>query len=423
MKRTVVFLLAGGVGKRLSLLTRYRAKPAVPFGGKYRIIDFTLTNCVRSDIGEVYVLTQYISRSLVRHLGIGKPWDMDRRRGGLHVLHPHLGYQAADWYRGTADAIFQNITALKRIDCENLLILSGDHVYIMDYREFIEFHEASGKPASIGVIGVPKGMASEFGIATVDKAGTITRFEEKPRRSSGSLASMGIYLFDKEYLISLLQTLEADHADLDFGKHVIPHLVSKGLISAFRFADYWLDIGTLRSYYHASLELLSERPRLKLYSWSSPILTVPDDSPPFVVSKEANVGNSLIGNGCFVRGEVRSSILSPGVRVERGALVENSILFHDCTIGAGAEVRNVIMDKGSVVGPRARIGSGDPKVPNGLQPAYLDFGVTLIGKRTAIPGGIRIGTNCLVAGTLDGTPIPRRNLPDGASSIAGGERS
>jgi glucose-1-phosphate adenylyltransferase len=422
VKRTVVFILAGGVGKRLSLLTRYRAKPAVPFGGKYRIIDFTLTNCVRSGIDEVYILTQYISRSLVRHIGIGKPWDMDRMRGGLHVLHPHLGYQAADWYRGTADAIFQNITALKKIDCENVLILSGDHVYIMDYRGFIEFHEASGKPASIGVIGVPKGMTSEFGIATVDKAGTITRFEEKPRRSSGNLASMGIYLFNKEYLMSLLRLLEVSHADLDFGKHVIPYLVAKGLISAFRFDDYWLDIGTLKSYYHASLDLLSPRPRLKFYDWSSPILTAPDDSPPFVASKGASVGNSLIGNGCFVRGDVRSSILSPGVRVEKGALVENSILFHDCTIGAGAEVRNVIMDKGCAVGSRAKIGFGDPGIPNELQPAYLDFGVTLIGKRTAIPGGIRIGTNCLVAGTLDGTPIPRRNVPDGTSSIAGEER-
>jgi glucose-1-phosphate adenylyltransferase len=422
LSRTVVFILAGGVGKRLSLLTRYRAKPAVPFGGKYRIIDFTLTNCIRSGIDEVYILTQYISRSLVRHTGIGKPWDMDRMTGGLHVLHPHLGYQAADWYRGTADAIFQNISVLKKLDCENVLILSGDHVYLMDYRNFIAFHKESGKPASVGVVGVPKGMTSEFGIATVDEAGTIRKFEEKPKESSGTLASMGIYLFNKEYLISLLKELEAGHGDLDFGKHVIPHLVSKGMISAFRFPGYWLDIGTLKSYYRASLELLSERSRLKLYRWSSPVLTAPDDSPPLVVTREANISNSLICNGCLVRGEVRSSILSPGVKIERGARVENSILFNECTIGAGAEVVNAIIDKGSTVGARAKVGFGNAGVANELQPAYLDFGVTLIGKRTVIPAGVRIGTNCLVSGNLDDGLIPKRNLPDGGFFIAGEPR-
>lgn len=422
LNRTVVFILAGGVGKRLSLLTRYRAKPAVPFGGKYRIIDFTLTNCIRSGIDEVYILTQYISRSLVRHIGIGKPWDMDRMTGGLHVLHPHLGYQAADWYRGTADAIFQNISVLKKIDCENVLILSGDHVYLMDYRDFITFHQEKGKPASVGVVSVPKGMASEFGIATVDKAGVIKKFEEKPKETSGTLASMGIYLFNKEYLISVLKELEARHSDLDFGKHVIPHLVSKGTISAFRFPGYWLDIGTLKSYYRASLELLAERSRLKLYRWSSPVLTAPDDSPPFVVTKGANIANSLICNGCLVRGEVRSSILSPGVRIEKGARVENSILFHECTIGAGAEVRNAIIDKWGVVGPRASVGLGNAGVVNELQPGYLDFGITLVGKRTVIPAGVRIGTNCLVSGTLDQGLVPKRNLPDGGYFIAGETR-
>ncbi len=420
--RTVVFILAGGVGRRLSLLTRYRAKPAVPFGGKYRIIDFTLTNCIRSGIDEVYILTQYISRSLVRHLGIGKPWDMDRMTGGLRVLHPHLGYQAADWYRGTADAIFQNISVLRKLECDNVLILSGDHVYRMDYREFITFHEESGKPASLGVVGVPRGMTSEFGIATVGRDGAIEKFEEKPKESSGNLASMGIYLFNKEYLIALLKELEALHGELDFGKHVIPHLVSRGMISAFRFPGYWLDIGTLRSYYQASLELLGERPRLRLYSWSSPVLTAPDDSPPLVVTREASIANSLICNGCLVKGEVSSSILSPGVRIERGAKVENSILFHGCTIGAGAEVRNTIMDKGGAVGARAKVGFGNAGVANEMLPAYLDFGITLIGKRTAIPAGVRIGTNCLVSGTLDRGLIPKRNMPDGGYFVEGEPR-
>ncbi len=422
MKRTVAFILAGGVGKRLSLLTRYRAKPAVPFGGRYRIIDFTLTNCIRSGIDEVYVLTQYISRSLVRHIGIGKAWDLDRTTGGLRILHPHLGYQAVDWYRGTADALFQNIPVLEKIDCENVLILSGDHVYRMDYGEFIAFHEAGGKPASVGVVSVPKGMTSEFGIATVDAHGAITKFEEKPKKTTGTMASMGIYLFDKAYLISLLKALEPYHGDLDFGKHVITHLVSKGAISAYRFPGYWLDIGTLKSYYRASLELLAERPRLELYSWSSPVLTVPDDAPPFVVTGEASISNSLVCNGCLIHGKVRSSVLSPGVRVGRGATVENSILFHDCAVEPGARVRNAIMDKGVVVGKRAAVGFGNGDTPNELQPGYLDFGVTLIGKHTAIPAGVTIGANCLVSGTLDRGLIPKRDLPDGASFVAGETR-
>ncbi len=422
MTKTVAFILAGGVGKRLSLLTRYRAKPAVPFGGRYRIIDFTLTTCVRSGIDEVYVLTQYISRSLVRHIGIGKPWDLDRMTGGIRVLHPHLGYQAADWYKGTADAIFQNIPVLRRLTCENVIILSGDHVYMMDYGDFMAFHRESGKPASLGFVRVPRSLTCEFGIGTVDGSGRLTRFEEKPRKTDSNLASMGIYIFNREFLISLLKTLEARHDDLDFGKHVVPHLVSRGEISAYPFKGYWLDIGTVRSYYTASMDLLRERPRLRLCSWSSPILTVPDDEPPFVVTESGRVENAIVSNGCLVAGRVRSSILSPGVRVERGARVEESILFGGCTVAEGAEVRGAIVDKGVVIGPHARVGVGNPAVANRLQPGYLDSGITLIGKRTVIPGGIRIGTNCLVSGTLDRGLIPRRDIEDGGSYVEGDAR-
>jgi glucose-1-phosphate adenylyltransferase len=422
MSRTVAFILAGGVGKRLGLLTRYRAKPAVPFGGRYRIIDFTLTNCVRSGIDEVYVFTQYISRSLIRHIGIGKPWDLDRITGGLRVLHPHLGYQAADWYRGTADALFQNMSVLKRLECERILILSGDHVYCMDYGDFLTFHREAGKPASVGVVRVPRGLTKEFGIATVDGEGRITRFDEKPARSESNLASMGIYVFEKDVLLSTLRELEGVHENLDFGKHVIPHLVRRGMISAYPFGGYWLDIGTLKSYYQASLELLAERPRLNLYTWSSPVLTVADDNPPAVITGEATVRDSLICNGCLVRGQVRSSILSPGVTVDRGARVEGSIVFHDCVIERGATLKNVIVDKAVVVGHHARIGIGDRGVANRLQPSYLDFGITLIGKKTIVPPGISIGTNCLVAGTLEQGLLPREDIGDGECSVGGEAR-
>jgi len=412
------FILAGGVGKRLSLLTSYRAKPAVPFAGKYRIIDFTLTNCVRSDIMVVHVLTQYISRSLIRHLGIGKPWNLDRLKNGLHILHPRLGYEGADWYKGTADAMFQNISVLKKLDHEYILILSGDHVYNMDYREFLDFHIGAGKPASLAVIDVPRSMCREFGIATVDSGGRITGFEEKPLRTDSNLASMGIYIFDRNFLISVLEGLRQDFQDLDFGKHIIPELVLRGKISAYRYSGYWLDIGTLKSYYRASLALLADRPHLDFDNRERTILTVPDDNPPTLISGGSNVKRSLICNGCFVGGSVANSILSPGVIVEEGAVVENSIIMHGCRIKKGAKVMDSIIDKMSIVGRACTIGKGRNSVPNKLQPALLDFGLTLVGRKTIIPDGTRIGTNCLVSGSVKSGRIPAGDIEDGGNYVA-----
>lgn len=418
MSRAIALILAGGVGKRLSILTRSRAKPAVPFAGRYRIIDFTLTNCVKSGILEAYVLTQYISRSLVRHIGIGKPWDLDRLKGGLHILHPHLGNPQADWYQGTADAIYQNIAFIESLDCERILMLSGDHVYRMDYREFLSFHESCGKPASIGVVEVPRSLVKEFGIAEVDSRGELIRFSEKPESSESNLASMGIYIFDKRLLISIVSELKRENSDLDFGKHVIPVLVKRGMISAFRFGGYWLDIGTVKGYFMASMGLLAERSRLKLYDPSDPVLTRPEESPPLALDRGAKVERSLICNGCAISGEVRSSILSPGVRVEKGARIESSIVFHECSIGAGSMIRNTILDKGVLVGRRASVGFGDARVPNRFQPAFLDSGITLIGKGTVIPPDARIGTNCLVDGSPADGSIPKGEIEDGGYYLA-----
>lgn len=423
MDTTIAFILAGGAGQRLSLLTRYRAKPAVPFAGRYRIIDFTLSNCVRSGISDIYILTQYISRSLVKHIGIGKPWDLDRLKGGVRILHPHLGYQAADWYQGTADAFYQNMSVLEELDCKNVLILSGDHVYRSDYRDFLDFHKRAGKPVSMSVVDVPMSLSREFGIATIASDGTILKFEEKPLTAKSNLASMGIYIFEKEFLISIVSELKRSFDNLDFGKHVIPHLVVKELVSAYRFSGYWLDIGTLKSYYMASLELLAGRPRLRLYGDPAPILTVPDDNPPLVITDSGTVRRSLVSNGCVISGEVFSSILSPGVRVERGARVERSIILDDCVIGRGAAVRNTIMDKSTVVGSGARIGIGDQRVPNRLKPTLLDFGITVIGKKTRIPSQVTIGSNCLVCGSQRTGSIPKRDIEDGGYYIAREERS
>jgi len=417
MGRTVAIILAGGEGKRLSILTRYRAKPAVPFAGRYRIIDFTMTNCVRSGINEVYIMTQYIYHSLIRHLGSGKPWDLDHTNGGLHILHPHLGFKPTDWYRGTADAVFQNYEFLEGIYCDNFLILSGDHVYIMDYSDFILSHEMSGVDASVGVVNVPKEMTSQFGIVTDDPNGRIIAFHEKPKHVNSTLASMGIYLFKKEILLSLLKKLKARYENLDFGSHVIPYLVENGKISAYRFNDFWLDIGTVKGYYEASMGLLKKNPKLRLFGTMETILTVPDDSPPLFISKDASVENSIISDGCRIFGTVSSSVLSPRVEVEKGAIVENSIVFHDSIIREGAVVKNAILDKEVIVGKGVRIYGGRTEVPNKTQPDYLNFGLSLIGKRTRIPSGLKIGSNCIVSGSPYSGYIPRADITDGETII------
>jgi glucose-1-phosphate adenylyltransferase len=414
IRQMSAFILAGGVGKRLSLLTSHRAKPAVPFAGKYRIIDFTITNCVRSGIGEVFVLAQYISRSLERHLGIGKPWDLDRATGGLHVLHPHLGFRAADWYRGTADALYQNVAILESLHSDHVLILSGDHVYNMDYGAFLEYHIASGSPATVAVTGVPASMTKHFGIATVDSGGKIIRFDEKPLTARSKLASMGIYIFDRRFLMSTMETLKKSHDDLDFGKHIIPALVAGGNVSAFSYNGFWLDIGTLKSYYKASLSLLSKKPRLELAGDGYGVMTAPNDHPPMRMLNGSKIEKSLICSGSVISGTVRSSVLSPGVIVEKGAVIEDSVILQDCVIGKGSRVKNVILDKDVLIGSNTTIGIGDARIPNDIQPEYLDFGVTLVGKGTRIPSGINIGTNCLVAGRL-----PRVDIPDGKSYISG----
>lgn len=408
----VAFILAGGQGQRLSVLTSHRAKPAVPFAGNYRIIDFTMTNCVRSGISHVYVLTQYISRSLVRHLGIGKPWDLDRRKGGLRLLHPRLGYKGADWYQGTADAIYQNISVLKDLECENILILSGDHVYRADYNKFLKVHNDCGVKCTIGVVDLKGQQTDQFGIATVDSGGLVRKFEEKPDRSKSSLASMGIYIFNRRFLIDTLERLKKIHHDLDFGKHVIPHLTEKGQIAAYRFDGYWLDIGTLDSYFRASMELLESDSGFDLYG-DNRVLTVWDDSLPMFIDKEAEVDKSIICGGCVIKGKVSSSILSPGVEVEEGATVEDSVIFHGCRIERGAKIKNCIMDKRSAVGKGTSVGLGKKRIPNGLQPNYLHSGLTLIGRKTKIPEGINIGSNCLLIGKQPHGEIESRDYADG----------
>jgi glucose-1-phosphate adenylyltransferase len=392
------FILAGGLGSRLCLLGERRAKPAVPFAGKYRIIDFTLSNCVNSGIYDIGVLTQYRPTSLNRHIGTGRPWDLDRSRGGIQILQPSLGSVESDWYKGTADAIYQNLIHLRRRRAEQVLVLSGDHVYKMDYNALYEFHLGSGAGCTVAVTEVPEGSVQSFGILETNGDGRVIGFQEKPRHARSRLASMGVYLFDREALVRWL-TEDAGVAESahDFGKDLLPRLVARReAVYAFRFTDYWQDVGTLDSYYEANLAFLSNRPPLDLADPEWVIHTQSADRPPVRFERGGIAGGSLVANGCRIAGEVARSVLFPGVTVGPGARVHDSIVMHDTVIGKGASLMRAIVDKQVHVGEGARIGCGEDLHPNRACPEHLSSGLSLIGKGAQLPAGVAIGRNARI---------------------------
>ena len=418
------FILAGGVGSRLCLLSERRAKPAVPFGGKYRIIDFTLSNCVNSGIYDVGVLTQYRPTSLNQHIGIGRPWDLDRTRGGIQLLQPAPGLTASDWYRGTADAIYQNILHLKRRRTEEVLILSGDHIYRMDYNVLYAFHRRNRSNLTVAVTEVPESDVSQFGILETDANGHITAFREKPRGPVGSrLASMGVYLFDRQSLIRwLVEDAANPDSSHDFGKDLLPKLIARGeSVYAYRFAGYWQDVGTLDSYYRTNLEFLQAKPPLDLDDPDWVLHTQTADRPPVRVESGARVAGSLLANGCMVQGEVRNSLVFPGVVVERGAVVRDSIVMHDTVVGAGAVLDRAIVDKEVRVGRGAVVGHGDDLSPNRACPEHLSSGLVVVGKRARLPEGLHVGRNARIGASVteaDFTaPVPAGGVVDGPESM------
>jgi glucose-1-phosphate adenylyltransferase len=395
---TIAMILAGGEGTRLTVLSEKRAKPAVPFAGKFRIIDFTLSNCVNSGIFTVAVLTQYRPHSLNEHIGIGKPWDLDRARGGVRILQPFQGRGGQIWYGGTADAIYQNLNYIREQRADTVVVLSGDHIYKMDYRPMLQFHHERGADLTIALMPVPLEETNRFGIMTVDDEDRITAFFEKPKdRDKGNLASMGIYVFNADILERRLSEGNEQSPRTDFGKHVIPAMLEAGdNIIAYRFNDYWVDVGTVDSYWATNLELVQTKPELDLYSENWPIHTRSEERPPVKSGPQAQISQSMISNGCVVRGKVINSVLSPGVYVSPGAVVEESIIMNDTWIGPGARVHKSVVDKGVVIGAGAPIGVGDPAVPNERMPDKLFAGITVIGKNTSIPDGARIGCNVLI---------------------------
>ena len=424
MSARYAFILAGGVGSRLCLLSERRAKPAVPFGGKYRIIDFTLSNCVNSGIFDIGVLTQYRPTSLNQHIGIGRPWDLDRTRGGVQLLQPAPGAAESDWYQGTADAIYQNLMHLKRRRADEVLILSGDHIYKMDYNVLFAFHRANRAALTVAVTEVPEKDVSQFGILETEPSGRVTAFKEKPRGPVTSrLASMGVYLFDREALIRwLVEDAAMANSTHDFGKDLLPRLVARGdSVYAYRFPDYWQDVGTLDSYYEANLAFLGQTPPLDLHDPGWIIHTQSADRPPVRFRGGAQVNHSMVTNGCVIAGSVENSVLFPGVVVQPGAVIRDSIVMHDTVVGPGAVLDRAIIDKEAVIGAEARVGHGDELLPNRACPEHLSSGLVVVGKKARLPEGITIGRNARIgASVLESdftSPVPAGGVVDGPESM------
>jgi len=413
MKRTMAVILAGGEGERLSILSGVRAKPAVPFGGKYRIIDFTLSNCVNSDINNVVVLTQYNPRSLNDHIGLGRPWDLDRNHGGVKLLQPYIARgRVAEWYRGTADAVLQNLNVIEHEAGDNVLVLAGDHIYKMDYQPFIAAHRRKRADVTIAVRRVPLAEASRMGILALDDTDRIVEWQEKPKQPRSDLASMGVYVFSKR---ALKRWLGDDRHD--FGRHVVPAMVDGGArVFGYHFDGYWQDVGTIQSYWEANMALVVDQPELDLYDREWLIHTRSEERAPARIGPTAQVHRSLISHGCVINGTVVNSVLSPGVRVDVGAVVRDSIVMFDSIIRSGAVVDRSILDKEVVVGQGAIVGDGDDfDTPNREEPGRLNTGITVVGKRTMIPRSTRIGRNVRIGADVRTADFRGRVVRSGTS--------
>jgi glucose-1-phosphate adenylyltransferase len=375
-----------------------RAKPAVPFGGLYRIIDFSLSNVMNSGLTRVGVLTQYKPMSLMKHLGTGAAWDFTGRTRGVTVLPPKTGFKDSDWYKGTADAVRQNIDFIKAYPSKEVLILSGDHIYQMDFDHMLEVHRRKNADITIGMMVVPLEDIHQFGTGITDKDDRIIEWEEKPKIARTNLASMGIYVFETEYLLKLL---EENREEVDFGMHLVPKAIIRDNVYAYPFDSYWRDVGTVQAYWQANMDLLREDSGISPEHWGirSNVESGGEaaDRGPARFAAGASVKNSLVSAGCTIEGEVINSVLSPGVMVAAGAVVRDSVIFDDCQIGQGSTVDLTIMDKGVVVGMNARIGFGDKSVANEKYPSHLYTGISLIGKGAVLPEGVEIGRNCIIS--------------------------
>ena len=388
-KECVAMLLAGGQGSRLYALTKKTAKPSVPYGGKYRIIDFTLSNCINSGLDTVGVLTQYQPLILNDYIGNGLPWDLDRTFGGVKILPPYQGQNGADWYKGTANAIWQNMEFINRYQAEYVLVLSGDHIYKMDYAKMLDFHKKSGADCTIAVIDVPIEEASRFGIMSTNDDGTIYKFSEKPKNPDSTKASMGIYIFTKDKLEAYLRedSKDPDSAN-DFGKNIIPAMLAAGeKMIAYPFEGYWKDVGTIRSLWEANMDLLGDHPALSLLDEKWRIFSRHESASPQFIGADAVVQNCSITAGCEIEGVVKNSVLGTGVVIEEGAVVENSVLLSNVTVKSGAVVRYAILDSGVTIGEGACFGED-----NGP-----DTEIAVIGADCTVLPGAKIPAGAMIS--------------------------
>ena len=420
-KEMIAMLLAGGQGSRLGVLTAKVAKPAVAFGGKYRIIDFPLSNCINSGIDTVGVLTQYQPLRLNTHIGIGIPWDLDRNFGGVSILPPYETSGSSEWYTGTANAIYQNLDYMETFSPEYVLILSGDHIYKMDYEVMLDFHKENQADVTIAAMPVPMEEASRFGIVVAEEDGQIQEFQEKPAQPKSNLASMGIYIFSWPVLKEALIALREVHG-CDFGKHIIPYCHGKNnRLFAYEYNGYWKDVGTLGSYWEANVELIDIIPEFNLYEEFWKIYTNSETLPPQYISANSVIEKSIISNGCEIYGEVHNCVIGAGVTIGKGAVVRDSIIMQDVTIGDDCVVDKAIIAENSEIGRNVTLGIGK-EVPNKLKPSVYSFGLVTIGEHTIVPDGVQIGKNTAISGITERQDYPNGILESGETLIKAGER-
>ncbi|MCI9374253.1 MAG: glucose-1-phosphate adenylyltransferase [Lachnospiraceae bacterium] len=419
-KEMIAMLLAGGQGSRLGVLTSRMAKPAVSFGSKYRIIDFPLSNCINSGVDTVGVLTQYQPLRLNTHIGIGIPWDLDRNIGGVTVLPPYEKSVHSEWYTGTANAIYQNIAYMESFHPEYVLILSGDHIYKMDYEVMLDFHKQNGAEVTIAVMPVPMEEAKRFGIMITDENCKVVDFEEKPEHPRSNLASMGIYIFNWKTLKEAL-LLNAEQSGLDFGKHIIPYCHKKGApLFAYEFNGYWKDVGTLNSYWEANMELIDIVPEFNLYEEYWKIYTKCETLPPQYLAPDSVIERSIIGEGAEIYGKVYNSVIGCGVVVGEGTVIRDSIIMNSTEIGRNCELYKAIVAEDSVLGDNVKLGIGE-EVPNETDPNIYNHGLVTIGEKSVIPKDVSIGKNTVVFGVTSAEDYKEGYLPSGRTLIKAGE--
>ena len=420
-KEMIAMLLAGGQGSRLGVLTSKVAKPAVSFGSKYRIIDFPLSNCINSGVDTVGVLTQYQPLRLNTHIGIGIPWDLDRNIGGVTVLPPYEKSMNSEWYTGTANAIYQNLDYMESYNPEYVLILSGDHIYKMDYEVMLDFHKQNHAEVTIAVMPVPMEEAKRFGIMITDENRKITDFEEKPENPRSNLASMGIYIFNWKTLKEAL-LVNAEQPGLDFGKHVIPYCHQNGApLYAYEFNGYWKDVGTLNSYWEANMELIDIVPEFNLYEEYWKIYTRSEILPPQYLASGSVVERSIIGEGSEIYGKVYNSVIGCGVTIGADTVVRDSIIMNESQIGANCELHKAIIAENAVIEDWVKLGVGE-EAENETDPHIYNHGLVTVGEKSVVPRGITVGKNSVVFGVTSAEDYENGCLPSGKTLIKAGDK-